>query len=320
MAQPASEPTSLAGRMVIISPCRDEAEYAQRTIDSMVAQSRRPDLWLVVDDGSTDATPDMLAAASAEHDWIRVLRREDRGHRAVGPGVVDAFLAGLAGVDLADVAILGKFDLDVDLPPRYLERLEGRFAADPRLGTCSGKPYFLDGAGRRVSEKISDEMSAGMTKLWRRACYEDIGGLVREVMWDGIDCHRCRMHGWKACSFDDPELAFEHLRPMGSSQKGIWTGRTRHGFGQWFMGTSFPYMTASAVYRMTRPPLLIGGLAMWWGYVKAMLGGERRYEDREFRSFLRRYQWSSLLRGKRATVARLDAAGEARWQRRFGAA
>jgi hypothetical protein len=71
---------------------------------------------------------------------------------------------------------------------------------------------------------------------------------------------------------------------------------------------------------MTRPPLLIGGLAMWWGYVKAMLGGERRYEDREFRSFLRRYQWSSLLRGKQATVARLDAAGEARWQRRFGAA
>jgi len=307
--------------MVLISPCRDEAAYAQRTIDSMAAQTRTPDLWLIVDDGSTDATPEILAAAEAAHPWIRVLRRENRGHRAVGPGVVDAFLAGLDAIETDDVAILGKFDLDVELPAGYLEQLEARFEADPRLGTCSGKPWFRDpDGGGRVSEKIGDEMSAGMTKLWRWPCYEQIGGLVREVMWDGIDCHRCRMHGWKACSFEDPELAFEHLRPMGSSQQGIWTGRMRHGFGQWFMGTSLAFMTASAAYRMTRPPRLVGGLAMWWGYVRAMLRRERRYEDREFRTFLRRYQWSSLLRGKRVTVARLDADGEARWRRRAEAA
>jgi hypothetical protein len=103
---------------------------------------------------------------------------------------------------------------------------------------------------------------------------------------------------------------------MGSSQVGIWTGRMRHGFGQWFMGTSLAFMTASAVYRMTRPPLVVGGIAMWWGYVRAMLRRERRYEDPAFRTFLRQYQWSSLIRGKAATVARLDAAGEAVWRER----
>lgn len=304
-------------RMVLISPCRDEAAYAQRTIDSMVAQTRTPDLWLIVDDGSTDATPEILAAAATAHPWIQILRRENRGHRAVGPGVVDAFLAGLDAIETEDVAILGKFDLDLVLPPEYLAGLKARFDADERLGTCSGKPWYPHpDDGRQVSEGISDEMSCGASKLWRWPCYDEIGGLVREVMWDGIDCHRCRMHGWKACSFADPELAFEHLRPMGSSQQGIWTGRTRHGFGQWFMGTSLAFMTASAAYRMTRPPLLVGGLAMWWGYVRSGLRRDRRYEDPVFRTFLRRYQWSSLIRGKAATVARLDAAGEALWRAR----
>jgi hypothetical protein len=122
-------------------------------------------------------------------------------------------------------------------------------------------------------------------------------------MWDGIDCHRCRMNGWIACSYDDPGLRFLHLRPMGSSHRGIFTGRMRHGFGQWFMGTGLVYMTASAAFRMTRPPVLLGGAAMWWGYVRAMLTRQPRYDDPAFRRFLRGYQWACLRRGKHAATA-----------------
>ena len=86
-----------------------------------------------------------------------------------------------------------------------------------------------------------------MTKFYRTACFQQIGGFVRQVMWDGIDNHRCRMLGWKACSGTSPTSASYHLRPMGSSHKGILTGRKRHGFGQYFMGTGPIYMTASAV-------------------------------------------------------------------------
>ena len=175
--------------------------------------------------------------------------------------------------------------------------------ADPALGTCSGKPYYRDpNNGNLVSEKCGDEMSVGMTKFYRTACFKEVGGFVREVMWDGIDCHRCRMLNWVACSWDDPEIRFIHLRPMGSSQQSIWTGRMRHGFGQYFMGTALLYMTASALFRMTRPPLILGGLAMWWGYVRSMLKRLPRYPDGEFRQFLRTYQRSCLLLGKtRAT-------------------
>lgn len=293
--------------LVVISPCRDESAYCRTTLESVVRQSVRPELWIIVDDGSTDETPSILAEFASRYAWIRVVRREDRGERAVGPGVVDAFYAGLDEVDLSRFDFVCKLDLDLDLPSDYFRILLDRMSADPRLGTCSGKPYYRDDrSGRLISEKCGDEMSVGMTKFYRRECFEAIGGFVREVMWDGIDCHRCRMLGWKACSWDEPDLRFIHLRPMGSSQQSIWTGRVRHGYGQYFMGTSLAFMTASALFRMTRPPLVIGGLAMWYGYVKSWLAGVPQYGDDEFRRFVRRYQRDALLRGKSEAIRRIE--------------
>ncbi len=293
-------------KYVLITPCRDEADYGQRTLDSVRAQTVPPALWVIVDDGSTDATPKLLEAAAREMPWIRIVRREDRGKRAVGPGVIDAFYAGLETIDIDAFDYVCKFDLDLEIPPVYFETLIRRMEAEPRLGTCSGKPYYPDPAtGELISEKCGDEMSVGMTKFYRTACFKEMGGFVREVMWDGIDCHRCRMLGWIACSWDDPEIRFLHLRAMGSSQKSIWTGRMRHGYGQYFMGTGLLYMTVSALYRMTRPPLVLGGAAMWWGYTRSLLRGLPRYPDTEFRRFLRRYQLQCLLHGKTVATERL---------------
>ncbi len=296
-------------KYLLVTPCRDEAAYARRSLDSVVRQTVTPARWIIVDDGSTDDTPAILAEYAAKHPWIQVVRREDRGKRAVGPGVIDAFYAGLAHANLAEFPFLCKFDLDLDIPPRYFEILLARLAAEPRLGTCSGKPYFPDPVnGRLISEKCGDEMSVGMTKLYRTACFQEIGGFVREVMWDGIDCHRCRMLKWIACSWDEPELRFIHLRPMGSSQQSIWVGRQRHGFGQYFMGTGLPYMTVSSIFRMAHPPYLVGGFAMWWGYVRSAWQRKPRYNNPEFRRFLRRYQRDCLLRGKHRATAALHAA------------
>lgn len=302
---------SSVGKYLLITPCRDEADYARRCIESVLAQSVLPALWVIVDDGSTDDTPAILAEYAATRPWMQIVRREDRGKRAVGPGVVDAFYAGMATICPTDFDFLCKFDLDLDLPKGYFEILMRRMAENPRLGTCSGKPYFEEN-GQLVSEKCGDEMSVGMTKFYRVSCFQEIGGFVREVMWDGIDCHRCRMLGWIACSWDAPDLRFIHLRPMGSSQKSIFTGRMRHGFGQYFMGTDLLYMTVSAVFRLTHPPLVVGGLAMWWGYVKSALGGKPRYPDLAFRKFLNTYQRRCLLVGKTKATQELDATAASR--------
>jgi poly-beta-1,6-N-acetyl-D-glucosamine synthase len=295
-------------RYLLISPCRDEAGYMRQTLDTVIAQSIRPAKWVIVDDGSTDETPQILAEYASRHDWIQIVTRGDRGERAVGPGVIEAFYAGYETIDPDEYDYLCKLDLDLRLPPRYFEILMDRMTANPRIATCSGKSY-IEEDGRLVSERHGDETSLGMTKFYRVACFKAIGGFVREVMWDGIDCHRCRMKGWIACSWDEPELRFIHLRPMGSSQQSICTGRMRHGYGQYFMGTGFLYMLASAVNRMIDRPYVLGGLAMLWGWTLSALQGKRRFGDPEFRKFLRRYQWRALVVGKKRAIAEIHSTG-----------
>ena len=120
-----------------------------------------------------------------------------------------------------------------------------RMEADPRIGTCQRQAVLRSGRANWSCEKCGDENSVGMVKFYRTECFKQIGGFVRELMWDGIDCHRCRMLGWIAVSWDDPSLNFEHLRPMGTSHKNWWTGRVRHGVGQHYMGTGISYLLAS---------------------------------------------------------------------------
>jgi len=298
---------------LVISPGRNEAQYMRRTLDSMLAQTERPARWLIVDDGSTDDTPAILADYAAKHDWIEVVAKPDRGHRAVGPGVIEAFYYGLDTVSLDEYAYVCKLDLDLELPPRYFEILMDRMEADPRIGTCSGKAYFRTPADEMVSEGVSDEYSLGMTKFFSVACFRDIGGFVREVMWDAIDCHTARMKGWTPVSWDDPDLRFEHLRPMGSSQTSIFTGRRRHGFGQYYMGTDPLFLIASAINKARQRPYILGGLAILQGYFGAMLRGAPRHEDPELTAFIRVYQRRALVRGKARAVAEIEAERAGLW-------
>jgi len=290
----------------------------RRTLESVMAQSVPPALWVVVDDGSTDDTPAILESYRSRMSYLRVVSRANRGRRSVGPGVIEAFYAGLETVTLEDFDYVCKLDLDLDLPRRYFELLMERMDANPRLGTTSGKPYVIAPGNRNlVAEVCGDEMSVGMTKFYRVQCFREIGGFVRQVMWDGIDCHRCRMIGWVAESVDDEALRFIHLRPMGSSEKGIWTGRVRWGYGQYFMGTAPVYLLASAIFRLPKHPILIGSVAMLWGYFSSALRGAGRYDDLEFRKFLRSYQYACLRMGKRRATRKFDDVQEAVWRTRL---
>jgi len=295
---------TIKSRYVLISPCRNESIYMRQTLDSVIAQSLPPTRWIIVDDGSTDGTPQILAEYASRHHWIRIVTRADRGHRAVGPGVIDAFYTGYETIDPQDFDFLCKLDLDLRLPPRYFEILIERMNANPLIATCSGKSYIAEGE-TLIDERHGDDTSLGMTKLYRIECFKAIGGFVREVMWDGIDCHLCRMHGWIACSWNEPDLRFVHLRPMGSSQHGVYTGRMRHGYGQYFMGTGFLFMAASALSRLNQKPYVFGSLAMLWGWIKSAAQHKPRYDNVEFRRFLHRYQMRVLLVGKKRAIDEL---------------
>jgi biofilm PGA synthesis N-glycosyltransferase PgaC len=286
-------PAASKHRVVMISPCRDEERTLERTIACVEAQTLKPVRWIVVDDGSSDRTPQILAQAAQRLPFMRVVQHQDRGFRKLGGGVIDAFHAGLATVDV-DYDFIAKVDADLEFSPRYLERIMTYFDADPRLAAASGKVFRREGDGL-VEEFIIDEMVAGQFKLYRRHCFEHIGRFVRETMWDGIDFHKARMAGFRTASVPDPELRIVHLRLMGSSDGGVCRGRLRWGRGQWFMGSAFPYIVASGAFRAKEKPYLIGGALIVAGYLAAAVRGVPRYDDLEFRKGLRRWQYGRLL-------------------------
>lgn len=307
------------GDYAIISPARNEAETITKTLDSVLAQTILPKRWIIIDDGSTDDTARILADYAARHAFIEVHSRADRGRRALGGGVVEVFNQGMDLLADDPVEFVCKLDVDLILPPQYFECLLDEMARDQRLGSVSGKPYFpvgADASGQLKSERIADDVSAGMTKFYRRAFLDDIGGLVKGLIWDGIDCYRGRMLGWRSKSIEDHKLRFTHLRPMGSSDRGLTTGRRRLGEGYWFMGAAPSFVLGKAIFQVKHRPAVIGSAAMLQGYASAWLRGVPRYDDLEFRRYLRRYHRAILTRGKARALEAFDREADQAWVRR----
>ena len=290
--------TSPKNRIVIISPVRNEESFIKLIINSITSQTFKPIEWIIVDDGSSDKTAEIVKEAELLYDWIHLIKKPDRGFRAVGPGVVEAFYYGYDRIRSQDYDYICKMDADIELKPKYFETLLTFFERDPYLGAASGKP-FLEENGRLIQERTNDEMVCGQINFYHRKCFEDIGGFVREVHWDGIAFHRARMKGWRTRSIEHPDLNFIHERLMGSSEKGIIEGRLRWGRGQYFMGTHPLFILAITIYRMQEKPFIIGGFCIFLGYCQAYLSSMTRYDDLDFRKSLHAWQMERLKLGKR---------------------
>jgi len=295
----------MSHRYAIITPCRNEATHLPKTIADIARQTVLPTIWVIVDDGSTDGTAAILQNAAKTYPFIRVVTRGDRGFRAVGPGVIDAFYAGLETLELDGFDFICKLDADLEIPPRYFETAFGFFDADPCLGNLSGKVFFRRGDDL-VDERLGDENACGQAKLYRVACFKEIGGFVRQLCWDGIDGHLCRMNGWVAAASDDPNLRIIEQRPMGASHVSLWEGRKRWGRGKYSMGSSLIYVLAVSVFRCFQRPFLLSGLGILVGYVQAAIRGADRYSNAAYRRFLASYERRALLVGKRGATRRLN--------------
>jgi len=283
---------------VVISPVRDEAEFLPRVIKSMENQTIQPKEWVVVDDGSTDGTTEILLEAEKRLPWMHVVVKPDRGERSVGPGVVEAFYYGYDRMRSKTYDFIVKMDGDIEFDPQYVETLLEYFKRDRHLGSASGK-VFLPVGDKLVEERTSDEMTVGAFNFYRRKAFEDIGGFIREVMWDGIAYHRARISGWRTRSIAHPKLDILHKRLMGSSQKSIMHGRVRWGHGQYFMGTHPLYILAITAYRLFEKPFIVGGLGILTGYLSSALKRVKRYGDSNFRNSLHAWQMERLKVGKR---------------------
>src|SRR5690606_5868639 len=269
-----------------ISPVKNEADYLQLTLNSMVAQTFRPIEWIIVDDGSTDGTVEIVRAFMKRYPFIRLVLRTEQGPRQLGGGVVRAFDYGKARIQRQDYEYIAKLDGDMSFGPLYLQKMFEKFDDNPRLACVSGRVFRFED-GEYIEEFHQIEQVAGQFKLYRRSAFEAIGGFVPMLSWDGIDIHACHMQGCDTLTFYDADAWLWHHRIMGSSDRSVYVGRLRWGRGNWTMGYHPVYAVATGLYRMKERPVVIGGLLMIVGYFLAAAKRVPRYENLAFRRWLR---------------------------------
>jgi glycosyltransferase involved in cell wall biosynthesis len=283
-------------RYAIVTPARDEAAYIEQTLRSVSSQTVPPTVWVIADDGSTDATPELVERYAARHQFIRLVRL---GARRYGSGAdrlswgTDAvvFNLGLDTLDPREYDYIIKLDGDLRFGPDYFERLFREFDQDPRLGIAGGHCYEERG-GRLVMERVPDWHVRGATKVYRRQCFEDIGGVENLLAWDGVDEARAQLRGWYSRAFADPGIV--HLRPQGASGGGILRGRMRLGIGSYVIRYHPVFVVARACKLAAKRPYVVGGVAYVAGYLKAAWMRPRRLEDPETVEFIRRAQLTRL--------------------------
>jgi glycosyltransferase involved in cell wall biosynthesis len=275
-------------RVLIISPVRNEAKHIDTVAASIERQTRPPDAWLVIDDGSTDSTPAQLAAIAQRIPYARSLSTPagftiDSGDRHTAAAAPRAFNHALATVDWRDFTHIGKLDADIELPGDYFERLLAKFDGDPSLGIGGGVLIERVGADWETMHTAPHHVR-GALKLYRRECFDAIGG-VRELLgWDGIDQTYARMYGYSTRCFDD--LVARHHRACGSAD-GLLRGRIRGGATHYVLGFSAPWVLAKSLKFARMRPRGISGAAFLYGYLRALWHSAPRIEDAAYRRFVR---------------------------------
>ena len=277
-------------KYVLITPARNEAQFIELTIKSVVAQTVLPLQWVIVSDGSTDGTDEIVNKYAAEHRWIELVRTPERQERHFA-GKVHAFNAGYAKVKNLDYDLIGSMDADISFDPDYFSFLLGKLAEDPALGLV-GTPF----KDKTIYDYrfVSIEHVSGACQLFRRECFEQIGGYV-PVKSGGIDhiaVITARMKGWKTRTFT--EKVCLHHRNIGSAERGALNAKFRDGTLDYALGGHPVWELFRTAYQMTREPYVIGGLALLAGYVTASMRRLERPISDELVAFRRREQMQRL--------------------------
>jgi glycosyltransferase involved in cell wall biosynthesis len=280
-------------KYVLITPAHNEEAFIAKTLASMVAQTILPERWVIVDDGSTDHTAEIVDRYAARCPWIELVRlpqRQDRNFAAKA----HAINTGLERANSLQFEIVGNLDADVSFAPDYMEFLMQRFSEDPKLGVA-GTPFTQDGNYDSSKDSFEGEnYVSGQCQLFRRECFQEIGGYVpnRAGGLDWIAVMTARMKGWKVRSF--PEKRFHHHRILGTADKGAILALFSYGEKDYYLGGSPVWQLFRVAYRMTKRPVVLGGLALLSGYMWAALRRSNRAVSPELMRFHRNEQMKKL--------------------------
>lgn len=276
---------------VVITPARDEERHIERTIRSLTTQSVAPAQWIIVDDGSRDRTAEIIKTYAAQHSWITPVYVSDRGNRVNGTGPMQAFHRGLQEIRILDWMYLVKLDSDLEFAPDYFQKCLNEFERDPKLGVGGGVIAHKEGEELKVEQTPKFHVR-GATKIYRRECWQAIGGLLAAPGWDTIDEVKANMHGWTSRSF--PDLQLVHLRKTGAAD-GSWKNAVKDGRADYISGYHPIFMLLKCVKRLFQRPWAVGSAGLAFGYLRAYWRREAQVPDADLIKYIRRQQLRRLL-------------------------
>jgi len=279
-------------KYVLITPAHNEERFISKTLESMVAQTLLPERWVIVDDGSTDRTAEIVESYANRYPWIELFRRPRRADRSFA-GKVHAFNAGLERVCSLQFEVIGNLDADLSFDADYLAFLVRKFSEDPKLGVA-GTPFLENGYDSARDSFEGENHVAGGCQLFRSQCFHDVGGYIPNhaggVDWIAVTTARTK--GWKTRSFS--EKRFHHYRALGTAGRSSLAASFSYGEKDYYLGGSPIWQLFRVGYRMTKNRVLIDGLALLFGYGSAALRRVKRPITQELMRFHRAEQMKKL--------------------------
>jgi poly-beta-1,6-N-acetyl-D-glucosamine synthase len=276
---------------VVISPVRDEEAYIRFTVDCMAQQTIVPKEWVIINDGSSDKTGNILDEYAQRYPWIRVVHRANRGFRKAGGGVVEAFNTGYNALQFRDWNFLVKLDGDLSFEPDYFEKCFQNFEKEPRLGVGGGIICYVTNGVKEFEPSPAFHVR-GATKIYKRGCWDAIGGFWPAPGWDTMDEVKANMLGWTTRSFLD--LHIVHFRRTGTSN-GQWAGLVKNGRANYICGYHPLFMISKCIGRIVKKRCLIGAIGLFYGFLSGYWKRIPQVDDLKTISYLRRQQLGRLL-------------------------
>jgi biofilm PGA synthesis N-glycosyltransferase PgaC len=281
-------------KYVLITPAYNEEAFIEKTLASMVAQTRLPERWLIVDDGSTDRTAEIVCHYIGQYPWIELVQLPKHQGRSFA-GKAHAFNAGFNRVSWLPFDVIGNLDADISFEDDYFEFLLSKFAEFPRLGVAG--TAMREASYDAIKDSFYHQSDVfGACQLFRRACFEEIGGYT-PIKWGGLDwiaVRTARLKGWQTKSFCDK--LFYHHRPMGATESTTWRARFDYGRKDYFLGNHPFWQIFRVGYQMMKRPYLIGGLVLFSGYLYSFACRMKRPVEAELLKFHRKEQLNRLKR------------------------
>jgi biofilm PGA synthesis N-glycosyltransferase PgaC len=278
---------------LLVTPARNEARHIEKTIRSMVTQNVHPTKWVIVNDGSTDETPQIIDKYTSQYPWIERLDMPVRRDRNFG-AKANSFNTACKAAGCMQYDVVGNIDADISFEPDFLEFLLSKLAEDTSLGVA-GTPFLEEGGYDSATDSFEGEnYVSGQCQLFRRKCLEEVGGYVPNKAGgiDWIAVMTARMKGWKTRSFR--EKRFFHHRVLGTADRGPLKAFYAYGQKDYYLGGSVVWELFRVTYRIVKQPLLVGGLALGAGFLSAAISRMPRAVSNELMQFHRREQMNKL--------------------------